>query len=116
MKPVTQVHSGATTGAKTPIPLDYLSESGITAAYTEVSPTVATATVEVTLDNVFDPDAADYVAPASARWFTLKGFAATPITATEYVTFSGPWRAIRLNIATNDGTVIFQVGQGTSTG
>lgn len=111
MMPVTQSHT--TTGAKTPVALDYLPTSQITAAASLAGGAATVAfTVEVTLDEVIDQDAANYVAPGSARWFTVTG---APTTAAGYVTFDGPWRAIRMNISAIDaGSIIFQVGQSTT--
>lgn len=110
MMPVTQVHTAA--GEKTPIALDYLPTSQITAAISLTGGAAVTLLVQVTLDNVVDEDASDYVAPASARWFTVTG---APTNAAGYVTFDGPWRAIRLDLDSIDtGSVIFQVAQATT--
>jgi hypothetical protein len=106
MMPTTRTYTSGMTGAQDPVALDYEPLSKITAV---VSPVVGMdVLVEVTLDNVFDPDASDYVAPASARWHTV---AFAPTNAAGYITFDGPWRAIRLNITTNGNGIIFQVGQ-----
>lgn len=109
LMPVSQSFGPGITGAGTPISLDYLPHGYITAAVTEIG--TATFTVQVTLDNIFDATAADYVPVASASWFTVTG---APTADDGYVTFPGPWRAIRINIATNDTGVIFQVAQSTT--
>lgn len=109
MQPVTQTHT--TTGAKTPINLDYEPLSSITAAVTPVGTTGEEFDVEVTLDEIFDDQAADYVAPASARWFVIVDETDTPT----WLTFDGPWRAIRISVNNaGGGTIVFQVGQATT--
>jgi hypothetical protein len=109
MMPTTRTYIDS--GAKEPIALDYMPLSKITAALTITGGGSAAFEIEVTLDNVFDPDASDYVDPASARW-RLVQFA--PTAATGYVTFDGPWRAIRLDLAALTAPVVFQVGQSTT--
>lgn len=107
MMPVTKIYAAGVTGAQPPINLDYMPLSKITAAVT-VTPTAADIAVQVTLDQVFDADGDGYVAPASARWFTVTGPNAT---TGGYVTFDGPWRGIRLSMSANSGGIVFQVGQ-----
>jgi hypothetical protein len=106
MMPVTQSFGPGITGAQTPIALDYMPLSKITAAIT--LQTTGTFLVQVTLDNIFDQDGPNYVVPAVASWFTV---AFAPTNATGYITFDGPWRAIRLNVSANDTGIIFQVAQ-----
>ncbi len=110
MQPTSRTYGS--NGAKDPFPLDYNPTSQITAAVTFV--TTGSVNVQVTLDNVLDQAADDYVAPASARWFAVKGFAASPVVASEYVTFDGPWRAIRVNVVDFGTGVVFQLGQSTT--
>jgi hypothetical protein len=108
MNIVRQTFAAATTGAQNPIGLDYLPISFITAA--AVPATGAdTYTIQVTLDEVFDQTDPQYLAPASATWHTVTG---APTTAVGYLTFNGPWRAIRINIAANTTGFRFLVGQG----
>lgn len=110
MRPVTQTISAV--AASTPIALDYEPLSKITAAVTEPEGTTATFAIQVTMDQVFDSADPDYVAPGSARWFTVTG---APTDASGYVTIDGPWKAIRLNVTAIDtGTLVFQVGQATT--
>lgn len=109
MNVVNKSYGPGITGAQIPVSLNFLSLSKITAALTIIGN--AAFTVEVTLDNVFNESAADYVPVGAASWFTVAG---APTAADGYVTFDGPWQAIRLNISVNDTGVIFQVGQGES--
>lgn len=109
LMPVTQQFGPGITGVQTPISLDYLPLSWITAVVDPIA--VMAVLVEVTLDDVFDQDAKNYVSAATASWMTVVG---APTNALGYVTFPGPWRAIRLNIATNDTGVIFTVAQSTA--
>jgi hypothetical protein len=105
MMPVTRTYTG--TGVQVPIALDYMPQSDITAVFDPLAAT-ATVAVEVSLDDVFDQDAPNYVPVASATWITVPG---APTAAKGFATFAGPWRAIRLNITANNGTVKFSVGQ-----
>jgi hypothetical protein len=107
MMPKVQTYN--TTGAKDPIALDYLPTSRITAAIT--LGTTGAFTMEVTLDEVIDQDSPQYIAPASARWYTIAG---APTAATGYVQIDGPWRAIRLNISALDTTAVWSVAQATT--
>lgn len=110
MRPVTKTYAGGiTTTPQEPIALDFEPLSKITVAVTPVS--TLSVLVQVTMDNVFDASDADYVAPASARWFTVTD---APTTAIGYVTIDGPWRAIRLNLVDSGTGVVFQVGQATT--
>lgn len=110
MMPSTRTY--VANGAQVPLSLDYMPTSQITAAITFV--TTGSVNVQVTLDNVFDQDDPNYIVAASARWFPVKGFAANPTVASEYVTFDGPWRAIRLNVVDFGTGVVFSVAQSTT--
>lgn len=93
MMPSTRTYPIAANGGQVPLALDYMPTSDITVSI-NAGPGEAFL-VQVTLDDVFDQDAPNYVVPASARWQTVTG---APTVTTGYVTFAGPWRAARLNI------------------
>lgn len=112
MLPVTRSYGPGITGAQDPIPLEFQPYSSITAAVDLIS--TMDVAVEVTLDQVFEPTQNGYVPPASASWYEVTWPIAAPTTVRGYVTFPGPWRAIRLNITGNAGGVIFQVAQGST--
>jgi hypothetical protein len=113
LMPVTQSFGPGIDGAGTPINLDYLPHGYITAAVAPATETPIDAVVEVTLDNIYDENAPGFVTPAVAFWFPVDGFS-TPIVGQEYMTFPGPWRAIRLNITTNTDGLVFYVAQSTT--
>lgn len=94
-----------------PISLNYLSLSKITAATNIIG--TGSYTVEVTLDEIFNQNSADYVPVAVAGWYPVAG-PVWPLTVDGYVTFDGPWRAIRLNPTANSTGIVFQVAQGDS--
>lgn len=107
MMPYSRTFAIATNGPQEPISLDFQPVSTITAAMTTAG--AEAFLVQVTLDDVFDQNGPKYVAPASARWFTLAG---APTAASGYVTVDGPWRAIRLNVtAPLVAAATFQVAQ-----
>jgi hypothetical protein len=114
VKPVTRTYT--TAAAQDPIALDFEPTSQITVVVTVAAGgTLTTPLAQVTLDNVFDLDAADYVAPANARWVSITGLTVPTTPGAAYLTFDGPWRAVRLNTTAGiTGSTIFQVGQSTT--
>jgi len=106
MMPVSQRFDSATLtpGPQTPIGLDYLPTAHTTVALWLSEGSTITASVEVTLDNVNDPD-------VTPRWFVL---ADGPTDAAGYARFWEPWQFIRLNIETLAGSAEFKIGQATT--
>lgn len=114
LMPVYQNFGPGVTGAGTPIALDYLPFSMITAVVEFITP--GSVTVEVSMDQIFDADGANYISPAAATWLPVQVTApvVNPFVADGYVTFPGPWRAIRANVGTNADGMTFVVAQSTS--
>lgn len=113
MMPVYQNFGPGVTGVGLPLALDYMPNSWITAVVEAVG--AIDASIEVTLDQVFDPSGANYIDPVAATWLPLiMGPGVTPLpafTTDGYWTFPGPWRAIRLNVTTNPTGITFAVAQ-----
>lgn len=106
--PSRQNFSAATTtlGPQQAKNLDLLPLTATTVAVAVASGTAAYS-VEVTLDDINDPN----VTPI---WFTLTDF---PVgsSASKYGSFINPWAWIRLNIAALTGNVSFYVSQSFDT-
>ncbi len=101
MQPRTQVYSASTQpGPQPAINLDYLPLANTTVALWLGSGSI-NAVVEVTTDDVNDPD----IIP---RWFPLENGA---FTATGYTRFWEPWRFLRLNISSITGAAELKVAQ-----
>lgn len=105
MKPVTQRFSDATLtpGPQSPIVLDYLPTAHTTVALWLAEGASITAAIEVTMDDINDPE-------AIVRWFPL---AEAPET-TGYTNFWEPWRFIRINISVLVGSAEFKIAQSTT--
>ena len=120
LMPVTQQFGPGIIGAGNPIALDYLPMSWITVTAFPVS--TMSGLVQVTLDNVFDQNDPNYVTVVLANWLAVAGPAVAPAPYTPmpaqttpfYLTFPGPWRAIRWFSTANATGVIFVVAQSTA--
>jgi hypothetical protein len=106
MMPVTKTYLDA--GEKDPIALDYMPLSKITVGVTITGGGSMAVECQVTLDDVFDENAPNYVPAASARWHNV---ALSPTNATGHIIFDGPWRAFRLDIGALTAPIILQIAQ-----
>lgn len=102
MRPVRQTVSGAGVGGV--IPLDiYLKPFNVTLACDLSAGATASYTVQYTLDDVF----ASEFNPATATWFNHPDL--TNQTADAVATLISPVTGIRVNVASNTGSLAFTV-------
>jgi len=102
MQPRSQSFDATTQpGPQEPINLDFLPLTATTVGLWVAPGATIAAVVEVTTDDVNDPD-------VTARWFPLDN---GPTNATAYAKFFEPWRFLRLNIASITGAVELKVAQ-----
>lgn len=105
MRALSTVNSAA--GAGSPLVLDPRGAGPVITVQLVVTGT-NTSTVQVTLDNVFDPA---YV-PASGNWFSIPVAALVGATASQIANLPGPYTAVRLNTtAFTSGTASLRVMQ-----
>ena len=119
MMPVYQSFGPGIIGAGNPIALDYMPNSWITVTVEPIG--TMSGLVQVSLDQFFDQNSPDYISLAAASWFPVAvpavATAAAPYapmlaqTAAFYLTFPGPWRAIRYLSTVNGTGTVFAVAQ-----
>lgn len=105
--PIRRSYTPLDSGPQEPFPLDWLPIAQTTIGVYIVDGG-ATFSVEVTLDDVNDPD-------VTPRWFTLQEIPAGT-AATIYAAIHNPWLFGRLNLALITGNVELKVQQAFNTG
>jgi len=109
MRPVRQTLSAGGAEIGDPIPIDVYQDPTNIGLGVEITAT-ATYTVEHTFDDVFD----EAFNPATATWFPHPTLAAQSANADGNLAF--PPTAVRINVAANTGSVIFNVIQAGAIG
>lgn len=106
MRPISVTVTGA--GVSSPIPMDYTLPG-----FSVGIGCVKTGTVNYTVEHTFDNIWSTSFDPSTATWFPNTGLSAK--TANADGNYAFPVRAIRLNVASSDGTVTMHVIQSTDT-